>query len=83
MVQDRLQRAAVVEADRRVQTPFVLVGPLNGHHVLTSSAEGLLAGPATQVGDGEPGRVGHRLTAMPIREGRGPRPPDDRAGPAA
>jgi hypothetical protein len=83
MVRDRRQRAAVVEADRRGQTPFVLVGPIDGHHVLTSSAEGLLAGPASQVGDGEPGRVGHRLTAMPIRQDRGSRPPDDRAGPAA
>jgi hypothetical protein len=55
MVQDRFQRAAVVEADRRGQAPFVLVGPIDGHHVLTSSAEGLLAGPASQVGDGEPG----------------------------
>src|SRR6266511_1908011 len=51
-------------------------------HMLASSPEGLVAGPASQVGDGEPGGVGHRVTAMPIREGRGPRPPDGRAGPA-
>src|SRR6266508_207463 len=82
MVQDRLQRAAVVQLDPRVQAPFVLVGPINGHHMLASSPEGLVAGPASQVGDGEPGGVGHRVTAMPIREGRGPRPPDGRAGPA-
>src|SRR4030095_11315330 len=83
MVQYRLQRAAVVELDRRGQAPFVLVGPIDGHRVLTSGPEGLLAGPAAQVGDGERGRVGHRGTATPLREGRGPRPPDDRAGPAA
>src|SRR6266508_4255350 len=74
--------AVLVQLDPRVQAPFVLVGPINGHHMLASSPEGLVAGPASQVGDGEPGGVGHRVTAMPIREGRGPRPPDGRAGPA-
>ncbi len=83
MMQDRLQRAAVVEFDRGVQAPFVLVGPVDGRHVLGSSAEDSGSGLASQVGDGERSRVGHRVTAMPIREDRGPGPPDGRAGPAA
>src|SRR5919201_6283147 len=82
MVQDRLQPAAIVQLDRGVQAPFVLVGPSMA--TTCSQAARKAWSPARRrrsatVNPAEEVIVGH---AIPIREDPAPGPPDGRAGPA-